>query len=53
MIARMIEAVQMFAPLGTPENNLSIHEPGVAFMISGSWTCCAKNGANTNRPHLP
>ncbi len=53
MIARMIEAVKMLAPLGTPCVSLSSSEPGVAAVISGSWTCRAKKGAKTNRPHMP
>ncbi len=53
MIDRISEAVRTLAPLGTPAVNLSSQEPGWADMISGSWTCWAKKGASTNRPHMP
>ena len=53
MIARITEAVKMLAPLGTPAVSFSSSEPGLAFIISGSCTCRAKKGANTNSPHMP
>ena len=53
MIARMIEAVRMFAPFGVPCTSFAISEPGAEFMMSGNWTFCANQGARTNRPHMP
>ncbi len=53
MIARMIEAVRMLAPLGTPAVSFSQIDPDGAHMIRGSWMWVAKKGASTNRPHMP
>ena len=53
MMARMIEALSTPEPLGMPEVRVSQMLPGGAADISGICTFSAKNGAKTNRPHMP
>ena len=53
MIARMIDAARIPDPFGTPWKQAFQNEPGGAADIRGCSTNCEKNGAKTNRPHMP